>query len=78
MTIQATFNPIGSTSPKDLIDNAQNLDYLVVAAGDVYSFREVRLYAFIAAGQRARSIADRDDLEEKLRLLSDRLKVAGL
>lgn len=78
MTIQATFNPIGSTSPKDLIDNAQNLDYLVVAAGDVYSFREVGLYAFIAAGQRARSIADRDDLEEKLRLLSDRLKVAGL
>lgn len=28
MTIYATGNPVGSTNPKDLIDNSQNLDYL--------------------------------------------------
>jgi len=28
MTIYATMNPVGSTSPKDLKDNTQNLDYL--------------------------------------------------
>jgi hypothetical protein len=30
MTIYATGNPVGSTNPKDLIDNAQNLDYLIL------------------------------------------------
>lgn len=30
MTIFATGNPVGSTNPKDLIDNAQNLDYLIL------------------------------------------------
>jgi hypothetical protein len=30
MTIYATGNAVGSTSPKDLIDNSQNLDYLIL------------------------------------------------
>ena len=40
MTIHATFNPIGSTSPKDLIDNAQNLDYLIL--GPLLSYPDRR------------------------------------
>ena len=39
MTIHATFNPIGSTSPKDLIDNAQNLDYLILGPAHSYPDR---------------------------------------
>lgn len=39
MTIHATFNPIGSTSPKDLIDNAQNLDYLILGPALLYPDR---------------------------------------
>lgn len=30
MTIHATMNLVGSTNPKDLIDNAQNLDWLIL------------------------------------------------
>ena len=40
MTIHATFNPIGSTNPKDLIDNAQNLDYLIL--GPLLSYPDRR------------------------------------
>ena len=40
MTIHATFSPIGSTSPKDLIDNAQNLDYLIL--GPLLSYPDRR------------------------------------
>jgi len=40
MTIYATFNPIGSTNPKDLIDNAQNLDYLIL--GPLLSYPDRR------------------------------------
>ena len=39
MTIHATFNPIGSTNPKDLIDNAQNLDYLILGPALLYPDR---------------------------------------
>lgn len=39
MTIYATFNPIGSTDPKDLIDNAQNLDYLILGPALTYPDR---------------------------------------
>lgn len=39
MTIYATFNPIGSTHPKDLIDNAQNLDYLILGPALLYPDR---------------------------------------
>ncbi|AWY43866.1 hypothetical protein DKY63_29715 [Pseudomonas putida] len=39
MTIFATFNPIGSTHPKDLIDNAQNLDYLILGPAPAYPDR---------------------------------------
>ncbi len=40
MTIFATLNPIGSTNPKDLIDNAQNLDYLIL--GPLLSYPDRR------------------------------------
>jgi hypothetical protein len=40
MTIYATFNPIGSTNPKDLIDNAQNIDYLIL--GPLLSYPDRR------------------------------------
>lgn len=30
MTIYATGNPVGSTNPKELIDNSQNFDYLIL------------------------------------------------
>jgi hypothetical protein len=40
MTIYATFNPIGSTNPKDLIDNAQNLDLLIL--GPLLSYPDRR------------------------------------
>lgn len=39
MTIHATFNPIGSSNPKDLIDNAQNLDYLILGPALLYPDR---------------------------------------
>jgi hypothetical protein len=39
MTTFATGNPIGSTSPKDLYDNAQNLDNLVLGPLDYYPDR---------------------------------------
>lgn len=39
MTIYATFNPIGSTHPKDLIDNAQNIDYLILGPALLYPDR---------------------------------------
>lgn len=39
MTIYATGNPVGSTSPKDLIDNAQNLDYLILGPALLYPDR---------------------------------------
>lgn len=40
MTIYATGNPVGSTSPKDLIDNAQNLDYKML--GPLLSYPDRR------------------------------------
>jgi hypothetical protein len=40
MTIYATLNPIGSTNPKDLIDNAQNIDYLIL--GPLLSYPDRR------------------------------------
>jgi hypothetical protein len=40
MTIYATGNPVGSTNPKDLIDNSQNLDYLVL--GPLLSYPDRR------------------------------------
>jgi hypothetical protein len=40
MTIYATGNPVGSTNPKDLIDNAQNLDYLIL--GPLLSYPDRR------------------------------------
>jgi hypothetical protein len=39
MTIYATGNPVGSTNPKDLIDNAQNLDYLILGPALSYPDR---------------------------------------
>lgn len=39
MTIYATGNPVGSTNPKDLIDNAQNLDYLILGPALLYPDR---------------------------------------
>lgn len=39
MTTYATGNPIGSTAVKDLYDNAQNLDYLVLGPLDYYPDR---------------------------------------
>jgi hypothetical protein len=39
MTTYATGNPVGSTSPKDLFDNAQNLDYLLVGPNQSYPDR---------------------------------------
>ena len=39
MTTYATGNPLGSTSPKDLFDNAQNLDYLLVGPNQTYPDR---------------------------------------
>ena len=62
MTIHATFNPIGSTSPKDLIDNAQNLDYLILGPVLLYPDRRgvnrlswAGIEASFAAAQRDRS-----------------------
>jgi hypothetical protein len=40
MTIHATMNPVGSTNPKDLMDNAQNLDYLIL--GPLLSYPDRR------------------------------------
>jgi hypothetical protein len=40
MTIYATGNPVGSTNPKDLLDNAQNLDYLIL--GPLLSYPDRR------------------------------------
>jgi len=39
MTTFATRNPIGSTSPKDLYDNAENLDYLMLGPAEYYPDR---------------------------------------
>lgn len=62
MTIHATFNPIGSTNPKDLIDNAQNLDYLILGPALLYPDRRgvnrlswAGIEASFAAAQAART-----------------------
>lgn len=39
MTIYATMNPVGSTNPKDLKDNAQNLDWLILGPALSYPDR---------------------------------------
>lgn len=62
MTIHATMNPVGSTNPKDLIDNAQNLDYLSVGPllsypdrRGVYRLSWAGIEAAFAAAQAARA-----------------------
>jgi hypothetical protein len=62
MTIYATFNPIGSTNPKDLIDNAQNIDYLILGPLLTYPDRRgvnrlswAGIEAAFAAAQAARA-----------------------
>lgn len=63
MTIHATMNPVGSTNPKDLIDNAQNLDWLIL--GPLLSYPDRRgvnrlswagIEASFAAAQAQRTI----------------------
>jgi hypothetical protein len=70
MTIYATGNPVGSTNPKDLIDNAQNLDYLIL--GPLLSYPDrigvsrlswAGIEASFAAAQTAKQVAF-DDAQE--------------
>lgn len=62
MTIYATGNPVGSTNPKDLLDNAQNIDYWAI--GPLLSYPDRRgvnrlswagIEASFAAAQAARA-----------------------
>jgi hypothetical protein len=62
MTIYATGNPVGSTNPKDLKDNAQNLDWLILGPAASYPDRLgvnrlswAGIEAAFAAAQAARS-----------------------
>lgn len=70
MTIHATFNPIGSTNPKDLIDNAQNLDYLILGPAPNYLDRRnvsrlswAGIEVSFAAAQTQRDLAFQTQME---------------
>ena len=64
MTIYATGNALGSTDPRDLLDNAQNLDYLMLGPLQAYADRRgvnrlswAGIEASFAAAQAARDVA---------------------
>lgn len=78
MTIYATGNPVGSTNPKDLIDNSQNFDYLSI--GPLLSYPDRRGVNRLSwAGIEASFAAAQADKEERFQqfLLSSGYQFIG-